>query len=1064
MSIKVYISNKIEDLAYQFSENNRNINDVFSTELIITKTEGIDRWLALETTKNNHIFSNYKFEKIHGLIEDLCSMARIRKDSQLYSSYLKWTIYNLLNEEEFKNEFPLVAAYYHGDELKRFQLSVKTADLFNQYMIYRQDYIQAWNKNEHAQISDNESKQEDFEKSEAWQFFLWRRIKSNEESKGLDIYELKEELLKKLKDTEFQARVKKRYPRISIFNVPVIYDFHLEIIQELSRSIDINLYLTNPSPQNKWYEEINGQYTQNKLIEDFAHVGSNLFSKLYKKPEFIKETIDCSLGQNADDKLIHILQNDIFNNAIDDRNILKESHLKDNSLQIASSYTEVREVEALYNYLVEQFNNDKDLLPKDILVQISNVDKYAAYIKAIFDNGPIRLPYSINDRTYSGSDSVVSAVSNLLNLREEDFTSETVVRLLDSEFIRNKFGITDLAFIRELVANSNIHFGVDGSDENDTRFVSWKYGLERMLLGYTINGGEEYDMGEYTTFPLDTFEGSQAYEMLRFKAFVDTLIDVIQKRGENKNLSEWNEYILTEVIERLIHVEDDSNDDFKHIINKLSTKSKEQEEKEISYEVFKTSFSGALSEEKRTGKLINGRICFCSLQSMHGIPFKIKAMLGLDSGNFPGRKADLGFDLISMSHRAGDEILKNNDRYLFLETILSTREKLYLSYLGTSSKDNSELQPSLFIDELLDYIQSGAGELEAEDIIKVEHPLYTFSKKYLEGNPKLVSYLNDDEKQEKEIKGEMKKPDLPDFRHVNIKDIITFCKDPFKWYYNKTLQIYYNIDSELLSETELFSLDNLEEYQVKMLLLDVEDRAKFINKGKKTGLLPLANMAEIAVDKAEKMISNIRDQYKELKDNNPKEKISIDFRIDEETRIFGTIEPLYGDKHICINVSRESGMSKYLIDAWIKHLCLIINEEDVDTYFVANYKDEPMILNRDIVSRDMAIKKMQEIVAFYKMAHDHIIAFSPAIGFKNLKKDKGQFDIKTMDVSKQKRMFDDLRQEGQTAFGRDYYNEYIKKEIEQGFFKTNKGLRKYEEEDIFTLTRALYGTLFEKVL
>jgi exodeoxyribonuclease V gamma subunit len=55
----------------------------------------------------------------------------------------------------------------------------------------------------------------------------------------------------------------------------------------------------------------------------------------------------------------------------------------------------------------------------------------------------------------------------------------------------------------------------------------------------------------------------------------------------------------------------------------------------------------------------------------------------------------------------GDRNVKDNDKHLFLETVLSAREYLYISYIGRSAKDNSIHPPSALVDELVDYVESG---------------------------------------------------------------------------------------------------------------------------------------------------------------------------------------------------------------------------------------------------------------------------------------------------------------------------------------------------------------------
>jgi exodeoxyribonuclease V gamma subunit len=47
------------------------------------------------------------------------------------------------------------------------------------------------------------------------------------------------------------------------------------------------------------------------------------------------------------------------------------------------------------------------------------------------------------------------------------------------------------------------------------------------------------------------------------------------------------------------------------------------------------------------------------------------------------------------AHRPGDRSPRSDDRHLFLETLLAARERLILTYVGRSQKDNSELAPSM---------------------------------------------------------------------------------------------------------------------------------------------------------------------------------------------------------------------------------------------------------------------------------------------------------------------------------------------------------------------------------
>ena len=50
--------------------------------------------------------------------------------------------------------------------------------------------------------------------------------------------------------------------------------------------------------------------------------------------------------------------------------------------------------------------------------------------------------------------------------------------------------------------------------------------------------------------------------------------------------------------------------------------------------------------------------------------------------------------------RPGDRSRRDDDRYLFLEAMLSAQHTLYISYVGRSIQDNTERVPSVLVSEL----------------------------------------------------------------------------------------------------------------------------------------------------------------------------------------------------------------------------------------------------------------------------------------------------------------------------------------------------------------------------
>ncbi len=126
-------------------------------------------------------------------------------------------------------------------------------------------------------------------------------------------------------------------------------------------------------------------------------------------------------------------------------------------------------------------------------------------------------------------------------------------------------------------------------------------------------------------------------------------------------------------------------------------------------------------------------VTFCSMVPLRSVPFRVVAMLGLGDGEFPRQEHAADFDLIAHGtgdRRHGDRSRRNEDRYLFLEGILSARERLIITYTGQNIRDNSELPPSVILSELLDHL---ARSCERSALV-VKHPLQAFSQRYFDGS------------------------------------------------------------------------------------------------------------------------------------------------------------------------------------------------------------------------------------------------------------------------------------------------------------------------------------------
>ena len=715
MALYLKVSNSLANLATGLSgELKAAPTSVFEPHLVVTQTEGMNNWLKLQIADHLGITANVRFLKPNDLIHKLYYLLGGPYTEVLSAQNLNWLLFKLLGERDFNLRFPATASYFSDDgpdkDIKRMALAEKLADLFDQYQIYRPDMIKQWNI---AVLSDLDSND--------WQQFLWIKARQISENTLPDKTTIGAYILQAIQHPDKQATLATRMPVIHLFGLSITTAYHLQILYGLSSFVDIYFHIVNPAPNTYWFEDRSEKQLAlwrkkgstkfaegivgNQLLTSWGKVVQETFGMFFQFEEFLNAYEDVGVVVPPTDNLLHKIQNDIFSAATDDRNSISGIDITDGSITINSCFTVAREVEVLYNYLVYLVDKKTaKLSPREIVVMVSDIDAYAPYIKAVFKNAPYQFRYTIADESFSEGDNIFQALHSLLLINEENFKAESVMQLLDSSFIRKRFGIKDVTRIRSIVDAANIRFGIEGNKEDETHFVSWRYGISRIMYGICMSGEEEYGEGADSFFPLDILEGSNAQELIRFAHFIEVLIASIEKRRGDRSLSEWVVYI-EQVLRNLVYEQDDDADEnYTTLMEQLSDYNvvNQYMNDEIPFDVFSHSFLKTIDSTSRAGLYANGGITFCSLIPMRSIPFKVVALLGLGYDKFPRKEQAASFNLMENKRQRGDRNVKENDKHLFLETILSAQQYLYISYVGRNVKDNTNLPPSAVVDELLD--------------------------------------------------------------------------------------------------------------------------------------------------------------------------------------------------------------------------------------------------------------------------------------------------------------------------------------------------------------------------
>jgi exodeoxyribonuclease V gamma subunit len=1042
MALYLKISNSLESLAADLSEIlSKESRSVFDPYYIVTQTEGMNNWLKLRLAAHLGIAANYRFLKPNELINQLYFLLDGPSTELLSRENLGWLLFKLLGGKDFMEQFPEVAAYYQqgssGKDLRRMALAEKVADLFDQYQIYRPAMVEQWNNISASSVPPGE-----------WQLSLWASARREAGNALPDKTIVGSHILTKLKEPGLRKELTRRMPAVHLFGLSIITAYHIQILLDLSRHVDVYFHIINPAPSLYWFDErsekqlaawkskkrnFSGAEAGNALLTGWGRVIQDTFGLFFSHDEFLNAYEETAITPPEPDSLLHKIQFDIFHAATTDRQRLLPKDVRDGSIHINACYTIAREVEILYNYLVHLVDKKGEALsPRDIVVMVNNIDAYAPYIKAVFNNAPYKFRYTIADESYADGDNLFTALHAILLLNEDHFKAEEVIQLLDFSYIRKRFGITDVDRIRQVVDAAGIRFGMHGNTDDDTYLVSWTYGLRRIMYGICMSGGERYGEGNEAFYPLDLVEGGEALQIIRFCHFVEVLMDSIKERKTARPIADWVVYTESVVHNMIFEPEENTDEYYEILMQQLSglNVASQYMDDAVSFDVVAHSLLQTLDNTTRTSLFAGGGITFCSLIPMRSIPFRVVAVMGLNYDQFPRREKPVSFNLMEKQRQRGDRNIKENDKHLFLETLLSAKDYLYISYLGQNPKDNSPIPPSALIDELIGYIEAGAtAPEEVQGLLVTRQPLQGFSRKYVPGNDRLYSYLDTGIQAVKPLTLPDKLAEAPDFEEIQLDDLVRFFKNPFKAYYNKVLGIYYGDEQVLLPETELFSLDKLQQWNLKQLLLPGPDPANLQDLLVKTGELPLKNMAGVALNQVDEMVEPVRGLYTAYTGGVIGQTLSVEIPIGE-SKLSGTLQPVFNGKLLQVSWSKKE--TKYLIEAYIRYLAGAAAGVLTGLSFLSGSRYLKIFEASPLPARE-AKRRLADLIEIYKEGFKKMAVFYP-----DFKIDPDKVEVLMMED------FSKLVDQSLNNFLYPCDDPYIMPEYAKGIFGEEQALEAYK--------------------
>lgn len=917
----VHQSNQLELLAEQFSEHYRNpVVDPLASELVVVPNYAIERWLSLTLADHLGISANLSFsfpaEFSWAMLRTV--IGTLPETAPFAPGNLRWRILSLLEAEAA--EFPELDAYLHQADQKRvYELACQIETIFDRYLFYRPGWILDW---ENGQDADH------------WQARLWGKLVA--ETQGMHWVNLRH------KFTQCLASPKRKLPlRVSFFGVTELSPGYLELLGSLSLEMDIHIFAVNPC--EVFWSDITDEKSILKAadaVSEYLEVGNPLLASMGRQG---RDFFDLLLSLNcveeklrfvplqADTLLSHI-QQDVL--ALHQREANSTGDISATpdflaSISIHSCHSWMREAEVIHDQILAALARDASLTPADVVIMTPDIEIAAPYLDAVFSTATQKLPYTISDIGLNSTNEMAETLLALLEIPGSRFEVNRILGLLEFAVVRARFGLDKTAVkqIADWCLQTNIRWGIDAQSRKksglpETHEHSWKNGLNRMLLGYMMNSDGFYE----GTLAYTEIEGSLAVDLGRFVEFAEKLFTIAAWETQKLSLPKWIEN-LNQTIDLFSLAENSESVERQQLRALLQGLADQGEvsgyDNDLDFKCLRHLVQQEIENNTDSRKFMSEGVTVSRFSPMRNVPFAVVCLMGMNDKDFPKRIPKQSFDLASQAFWRGDRSARNADRYLFLESILSARKKLIISYSGQDIQTNESRPPSVLVNELLDYIETGYGVAAKEMVVK--HPLQSFSTRYLNQNPEgeqpLFTYQEFAQgKGSTDQTGRFQFMDDDAVIAIETPEIIElsqlerFFKSPVRYFLQQVMGISLGEELADLAEREPFQIESFIDAEILQMIADNE--AEALIRLRALGYLPHGKPGDQLFEQQQQIAHSFLSRLPAL--DSPKTE-HFEIKVGS-TVLRGSLNNLYPDGQFIVQMNPV--WASWRIPVWLRHLVL----------------------------------------------------------------------------------------------------------------------------------------------
>ncbi len=677
---------------------------------------------------------------------------------------------------------------------RRYQLADRLAKLYSQYLVYRPDWLAAWQagklrfataKGDDAALADTEAR---------LLAPLWRHAA---QALGPHRAEVMDALIDGLQRDDAP-----RTP-LHVFGVSHLAPRELEALRVYAERTLVALYLPDPcrdywgvldhagasapawraqearllesAGEGEWWHP-----QRHELLSRWGRMGQHFFSAVAEAG--VRE--DIRHGADLDDAVpANRLQRVQASIRRLDESVMRppaniDAELADASLRVHACHTPKRELEVLRDAMLDA--RAAGIAPGEMLVMAPDIRRYLPLIPAVFgEPGSARsvLPYHLADVPIASRHPLFAAFTRLLQLAGARVTAPEIVDLMAMPEIARRFGLSAAAFdaLQGLLADSRVAWSLDpahratfGVPEVAEHGFAWA--LDRMVAGHLyVDDAEDAAHALHLPdgtelLPIAGVEGDRAVAMAALDGLLAVLHRIQSLSGRSLPASDWSTELVALAGQALRVAPGDraARDAWDTLLQQLRALQAETVaagvDPELHWTVVQDRVLTALDAVPERQPFLLGGATFCGMVPQRAIPFRFIAVLGLDEGEFPRTPNDGGLDLMAKLRRLGDREQRSDDRYLFLETLMSARDRLHLSWIGEGVADGQPRNPAAPLAELMAMLERADAQTDAVTVPleggdedapptlaqtrawRVAHPLQPFDARYFGGDPRLYTF------------------------------------------------------------------------------------------------------------------------------------------------------------------------------------------------------------------------------------------------------------------------------------------------------------------------------------